>query len=103
MRQQERGISISEFQKIIADAYFERDSKRGVQATFMWFVEEVGELARAIKHAEEDRLKEEFADVLAWLVSLATLLGVDMEEAAMRYLNGCPKCGSTPCVCPMRM
>ncbi|MFA4030155.1 MAG: hypothetical protein GDYSWBUE_001704 [Candidatus Fervidibacterota bacterium] len=95
-------LSIGEFQRLIADAYVARDRQRGVEGTFLWFVEEVGELARAIKRGELMELEEEFADVLAWLVSLATLVNVDMEKAAKRYLNGCPKCGSSPCMCPMR-
>ncbi|MDQ3991140.1 MAG: pyrophosphohydrolase, partial [Actinomycetota bacterium] len=35
----------------------------------------------------------------AWLTSLANLLGVDLEAAAARYMDGCPKCGEIPCVC----
>jgi NTP pyrophosphatase (non-canonical NTP hydrolase) len=41
----------------------------------------------------------EFSDVLAWLVSLADLTGVDLAEAAERYAQGCPKCAGTPCTC----
>ncbi|HID05523.1 MAG TPA: nucleotide pyrophosphohydrolase [Armatimonadetes bacterium] len=93
-------MTIGEFQRLIADAYVARDRERGVEGTFMWFVEEVGELARAIKHGNPDELEEEFADVIAWLVSLATLVGVDMETAVARYANGCPKCHQVPCVCP---
>ncbi|MBC8236369.1 nucleotide pyrophosphohydrolase [bacterium] len=97
-------MNISEFQKIIENIYFERDSKRGVDKTFVWFVEEVGELAKEIRrlhtHSEnQTRLKEEFADVLAWLTTLASLLGIDLEEAAHIYSNGCPKCHRIPCDC----
>jgi len=48
---------------------------------------------------DKTRLMEEFSDVFAWLTTLASLLGVDMEEAAQRYARGCPKCGSKPCRC----
>jgi len=97
-------MKISAFQKIIENIYFERDSKRGVDKTFVWFVEEVGELAKEIRrlhtHSEnQTRLKEEFADVLAWLTTLASLLDIDLEEAAHIYSNGCPKCHRTPCDC----
>lgn len=65
----------------------------------MWFVEEVGELARAMKGGGKEEMEEEFSDVLAWLVSLASICGVDVERAARKYADGCPKCGNTPCGC----
>jgi len=101
-------VKISEFQKLIEDIYFDKDSQRGLMGTFAWFVEEVGELARELractsfegKSGEDARkLREEFADVLAWLSTLASLAGVDLEEAAGKYSTGCPKCHRTPCVC----
>lgn len=92
-------MEITEFQKLIRDIYFERDGARGLGGTFMWFIEEVGELARAIKGGDHSRMHDEFSDVMAWLVSLASICEVDMESAAGRYAGGCPKCGATPCVC----
>jgi NTP pyrophosphatase (non-canonical NTP hydrolase) len=92
-------LEISEFQKKIKDIYFEKDSARGVNGTFAWFVEEVGELSRAIRRGGPEQLEEEFSDVMAWLVSLATLRGVDMEKAIGKYGAGCPKCGRSPCGC----
>ncbi|MCS7253245.1 MAG: MazG nucleotide pyrophosphohydrolase domain-containing protein [Armatimonadota bacterium] len=102
MQKDKEELSIGRFQRLIANAYVTRDKERGIERTFLWFVEEVGELARAIKRGGQSELEEEFSDVLAWLVSLATLLNVDMEKAARRYLNGCPKCKSSPCTCPMQ-
>ena len=92
-------MEIKDFQKVIKDTYFEKDSKRGLEGTFRWFVEEVGELARALRKGDRDNLNEEFSDVLAWLFSLANLAGVNMESAAKRYEKGCPKCGNIPCTC----
>ncbi len=92
-------MEIKEFQKLIKDTYFQKDSKRGIEGTFRWLVEEVGELARAIRKGDEKNLKEEFADVAAWLFSLANLLGVEMDEAVRKYEKGCPKCGNIPCTC----
>lgn len=80
----ERGLRA--FQKQIEELYYEKDSKRGWEGTFVWFVEEVGELARALHRGDDpDNLAEEFADVAAWLVSLASLRGVDMGKAAAKY------------------
>jgi NTP pyrophosphatase (non-canonical NTP hydrolase) len=90
---------ISEFQKQIEDIYLKKDGDRGVMGTFAWFVEEVGELSRAIRRGSPEQMEEEFSDVMAWLVSLATICGVDMEKATGKYAAGCPKCGRTPCEC----
>lgn len=92
-------MEISELQRALRTTYYQRDAKRGRDATFRWLTEEVGELARALRHGERDELVHEFSDVLAWLASLANLSGVDLEEAAARYANGCPKCGAQPCAC----
>jgi len=82
------------------ELYFERDSKRGVEKTFMWLVQEVGELGRAILKGDIENAKEEAADVLAWLASLCNILGIDLEEAVTRKYPGvCPKCGCRPCRC----
>ncbi len=94
-------MRIHEFQKLIERIYFEKDSSRGVAATHMWFAEEVGELTRALRR-DDDRqnLEEEFADVLAWLSTLASIKGVDLEQvAARKYADGCPYCHATPCAC----
>lgn len=92
-------MEISELQGTLRRTYFERDAERGADATFRWLTEEVGELARALRHGERDELVLEFSDVLAWLASLANLVDVDLEEAASRYATGCPKCGRSPCTC----
>lgn len=94
---------ISELQRKIAALYLERDGQRGVDGTFLWFIEEIGELARAIKADDLAGMEGEFADVAAWLVSLAELKGIDLEEAVRKkYGDGCPKCGAEPCACPPR-
>lgn len=83
-----------------------KDADRGVEGTFMWFSEEVGELAAALREdlSDDDRrleLAREFADVLAWLATLANVTGVDLAEAvAEKYGRGCPRCGADPCDCP---
>ncbi len=96
-------MKISEFQKQIEDIYFKKDSQRGIEGTFMWFAEEIGELTRAIRRDDDrENLEEEFADVLAWLVTLASMKGISLEDVAkknthkvvrivMRYLARVPK------------
>ncbi|MEX2690735.1 MAG: MazG nucleotide pyrophosphohydrolase domain-containing protein [Candidatus Njordarchaeia archaeon] len=77
-------LTISEFQEMIRKAYYHRDKQRGIDKTFMWFVEEVGELARAIKNKNIENIEEEIADVAAWLISLANLLNIDMRTAIIK-------------------
>lgn len=79
--------------------YLERDERRGLDGSFRRLVEEVGELARTLRHDDPVSRNEEFGDTLAWLASVANQAGVDLEEAAARYEGGCPKCGSIPCAC----
>ena len=92
-------MELEEFQRLIERTYFERDSARGIGGTFMWFIEEVGELATALRNNDAAALKDEFADVLAWLCTLASLSGIQMEEAIVKYANGCPGCARMPCDC----
>ena len=76
---------ISEFQRIIAKKYEKRDRQRGIPATFMWFIEEVGELATALASNDQKNKEEEFADVFAWLCTLANITDVDLEKACDKY------------------
>jgi NTP pyrophosphatase (non-canonical NTP hydrolase) len=78
-------VQIREFQKLISAKYEHRDRERGTPATFLWFIEEVGELATALAGNDQANKKEEFGDVLAWLCTLANINGVDLEEAVEKY------------------
>ncbi|GIX08198.1 MAG: nucleotide pyrophosphohydrolase [Candidatus Poribacteria bacterium] len=92
---------IRAFQRQIEALYYDRDAARGVDRTFLWFVEEVGELAKELRRqpTDRERLQEEIGDVFAWLTTLASLLEIDLADAARRYADGCPKCAQTPCAC----
>lgn len=93
-------MTLDEFQRHVEDIYFQRDSERGLGGTFMWFVEEVGELSTALREGTEREKEQEFADCLAWLMTLASISGVRMDKAIEKYAKGCPGCGGTPCKCP---
>ncbi len=81
-------ITIRYAQDLMRKYYFERDSKRGLYATFTWFIEEVGELAESLLSKDKDSIAEEIADVLAWLLSIANIVGVDVSEAfRKKYMN----------------
>ena len=78
-------MHISKFQQVISEKYEERDRERGIPATFMWFIEEVGELATALAADDQKNKSEEFADVFAWLCTLANISDVDLEKACAKY------------------
>lgn len=94
-------MTLKEFQEIIRRTYHERDRALGIDKDALWFVEEVGELAEAIRKGDRKEMEAEMADVLAWLVTLANLSGIDLEQAALKkYGKGCPRCKAIPCGCP---
>ncbi len=81
-------MTLAEFQQFIKDKYYEVDNDRGTPKTFMWFIEEVGELATALAGDDEENKVEEFADVLAWLCTLANINNVDLVKAIEKYTEG---------------
>lgn len=94
-------LSISGLQQLIRRMYHEKDAARGIEGTFMWFTEEIGELASALRGGSKDEQALEFADVIAWLVTMANVAEIDLEAALLRkYGGGCPGCGQLDCVCP---
>lgn len=92
-------MEIRAFQQVIRDTYLEKDKLRGLPATYMWFMEEVGELATALREEDRENLAGEFADVLAWLTTLANLAEIDLETALAKYSQGCCGCRRIPCAC----
>jgi NTP pyrophosphatase (non-canonical NTP hydrolase) len=93
-------LTLSQFQSRIQEVFGAKDRRRGVEGTFMWFMEEVGELATALRSGGLSERSEEFADVLAWLATLANTVGVDLEASVeAKYSSGCPACRQSPCVC----
>ena len=93
-------MKIKEFQELIRELYLERDRKRGLDKTFLWLVEEVGELASEVRNGELSGVEEELADVVAWATSVANLLDLDLEEVLKKkYGQDCYYCHRHPCVC----
>ena len=93
-------ISLAEFQQLIRRMYHEKDAQRGIDGTFMWLAEEFGELAAALRGGSKAEQQEEFADVLAWLATIANVAEIDLTEAIRaKYGSGCPGCGRLVCSC----
>jgi NTP pyrophosphatase (non-canonical NTP hydrolase) len=95
-------VSLRDFQQLIRTMYYEKDVERGTSGTFMWLMEEIGELASALRTGHDrENLEEEFADVVAWLTTIANVAGVDLSDALQRkYGEGCPGCRRFSCECP---
>jgi len=93
-------MQIGEFQELIDRMYSDKDRERGTSGTFMWLIEEIGELASALAQGTPEEKSEEFADVLAWIFTLANVANVDLASALeAKYGSGCPGCGKMICVC----
>ncbi|MBX3439404.1 MAG: nucleotide pyrophosphohydrolase [Planctomycetaceae bacterium] len=94
-------FSLRDLQSLIDAMYSRKDEARGVEGTFMWLMEEIGELAAALRDdTPHDELAAEFADVLAWLATIANVAGVDLQQAVIaKYGRGCPGCGQMVCTC----
>jgi NTP pyrophosphatase (non-canonical NTP hydrolase) len=93
-------MTLGQLQSRIRELYGAKDGRRGVEGTFMWFMEEVGELSAALRSGPKPDLAAEFADVLAWLATLANIADIDLDAAIdAKYGRGCPKCVRTPCAC----
>ena len=94
-------MTLREFQQLIRNMYHDKDAARGVEGPFMWLTEEIGELATALRSGSPEEKALEFADVLAWLATIANVVDVDLEQAiAKKYGQGCPGCGQISCTCP---
>jgi len=93
-------VHIHEFQEMMKRLYSHRDSERGVKGTYDWLVNELRELGEALEEKDKEAVEKEFADVIAWLASLANISGIDLEKAAVnKYSGKCPKCQRSPCQC----
>jgi NTP pyrophosphatase (non-canonical NTP hydrolase) len=93
-------LTLGQLQQLIETMYSSKDEARGIDGTFMWLMEEVGELASALREGDHASAAAEFADVLAWLATIANVAEVDLERAVLeKYGSGCPGCGEMVCVC----
>lgn len=92
-------MDLRELQDVIERTFGDRDRARGVPASVAWLAEEVGELAQAVRKGTRDQQVHEFADVVAWIATLANQMGIDLTDAVDRYRDGCPRCSAIPCHC----
>lgn len=59
-----------------------------IERALVWTIEELGELAQAVRRAEgEDRLEEELGQLTAWTFCLANILNLDIAKALHRAFS----------------
>jgi NTP pyrophosphatase (non-canonical NTP hydrolase) len=92
-------MELAHFQDVMRRTYAATDAARGIPSTIAWLAEEVGELAQAVRKGTQQQQQHEIGDVLAWVISLANRLDIDVEDALRRFAYGCPRCGALPCEC----
>ena len=93
-------MRLDDLQALIEKMYSDKDRARGTAATFLWLSEEIGELAAALREGTHEQKEAEFADVVAWLVTLANINDVNLTRALeAKYGSGCPGCGRLVCTC----
>lgn len=94
-----QSLTLAAFQKHISDRYEATDRARGWPKTFAYFIEEIGELATALASesktpADRANLEEEFADVVAWLCTLANISDINLPQVLInKYLSEAPPQG----------
>ena len=93
-------MDLDEFQRLIDATFGERDRARGVPSSVAWLAEEVGELAQAVRKGSHDQQVHEFADVLAWLTSLANQMGVESQRGRTALRRRLPPLPHDPCAVP---
>jgi NTP pyrophosphatase (non-canonical NTP hydrolase) len=93
-------LTLADLQQLIDRMYSRKDEARGIEGTFMWLMEEIGELATSLRQETLEEQSAEFADVFAWLTTLANVAGIDLSAAIRKkYGGGCPGCGHLICTC----
>lgn len=68
-------------QQDLAARFAARDKESGASFLALVLMEEVGELAEAIRRGEREHAQKECADVAFMAYAIANVLGVDLEEA----------------------
>jgi len=96
-------MNLRDIQELMAEIYLDRDKRRGAEKTLIWMLSEAGEVADAFLKGDAQALRDEVADLLAWLLSFCNVVKIDLEEAILaKYGDGCPICKSKPCRCPLK-
>jgi NTP pyrophosphatase (non-canonical NTP hydrolase) len=99
-RNETNAFDLAAFQRHIEATYGEKDRARGMAGTFMYLMEEIGELAEALREPDQHDLAGEFADCQAWLTSLAVIAKIDLAAVTeKKYGTCCERCQSSPCIC----
>ena len=96
-------FSLASFQQLIRDMYLKKDIARGVDGTFMWLIEEVGELAGACAAA---RMKSGSANSPTcspgWPRSPTSSASISAKRSPSNTAQAAPAAGNSSAPAPMR-
>lgn len=93
--------SLAAWQEMFSRIYGNINKIKTKQAIWLHFFEELAEVSRELRHGNVEKVREESADVFAWLMAFCTKLGIDIDEVTWRtYPGECNVCHEEKCTCP---
>ena len=94
--------SLAKWQRLFERIYGNVNKVAGREKIWLHLLEEIGDVSKAQRRKRMKTIKEELADVFAWLCSLSNLLGIDLDEIVSKtYPGKCDVCKKTTCICPL--
>ncbi len=103
------GWTLGQHARNLYQLYFEQNSRYGFEHCALRLFSEIAEIieleqsvALAGMNAHQIQLEyaKEIVDVFAWVIAIAGILQIDIENAVMSvYGQGCPVCSKKPCMC----
>ncbi|RLI82632.1 nucleotide pyrophosphohydrolase [Archaeoglobales archaeon] len=85
-------MELEKLRSKIGEKYLETDRNSGPLFLLAVLMEEVGELAEAVRRGEKEAIREELSDVLFMVISLSNLFEVDVESRLIeKYIKEDPR------------
>ena len=92
---------LPEWQLMFHNIYGRVNRIAGREKCWLHVNEELGEISRAFRLGQKKPLRDEIADVFAWLVAFCNHMKIDIEEAVLNeYPTKCNVCDRDKCCCP---
>lgn len=93
--------SLPDWQAMFRKIYGRMNKAIGKHKVWDHLLEEIGEVSKESRHKRQNELRDELADVFAWLIAFCNNSGIDLETAILSHYPGrCDVCGESKCNCP---
>jgi NTP pyrophosphatase (non-canonical NTP hydrolase) len=93
--------SLPAWQEMFKKIYGRVNTIAGTEKCWLHIHEELGEVSRAYRLKARGNLRDELADVFAWLAAFCNNSRIDIESAVLeRYQGRCDVCAKEKCRCP---